>query len=222
MDPATDAQDDSKMVKNMESFVLREQAPGGISDEELALAIEKSIGDIGDSMRILLIVPDITRLYSKAGFIANRYYHLLKETCEVNLLVALGTHVPMTEAECAGMYGDIPFERFFMHNWRTDTVKLGLVPEEFVFDVSEGLVSLPVDVEVSRHLLDGYDLILSVGQVVPHEVIGMANHSKNILVGCGGASMINSSHMLGAYFGMERIMGLDHTPVRKVFDYACE
>ena len=65
-----------------------------------------------------------------------------------------------------------------------------------------------------------YDLVISVGQVVPHEVVGMANYSKNIFVGCGGNSMINSSHMLGAFYGMERVMGKDHSPVRKVFDYA--
>jgi nickel-dependent lactate racemase len=79
------------------------------------------------------------------------------------------------------------------------------------------------DVEISNYLLDPtYDLILSIGQVVPHEVVGMANYTKNIIVGCGGSRFINKSHMLGAFYGMERIMGRDETPVRKVFDYAQE
>ena len=78
-------------------------------------------------------------------------------------------------------------------------------------------------VEINRRLLDpSYDLILSVGQVVPHEVIGMSNHAKNIFVGVGGSEMINRTHMVGAVYGMERMMGKDHTPVRKVFDYALE
>lgn len=110
-----------------------------------------------------------------------------------------------------------------VHNWRTDVVKLGEVPADFVSEVSDGLVNTKIDVEVNRRIVDpSYDLIISIGQVVPHEVVGMANYSKNIFVGCGGSNMINSSHMLGAFYGMERIMGKDHSPVRKVFDYAQE
>jgi len=58
--------------------------------------------------------------------------------------------------------------------------------------------------------------------VVPHEVIGMANQAKNLFVGVGGSDMINKSHMIGAVYGMERMMGKDHTPVRKIFDYGME
>ena len=120
------------------------------------------------------------------------------------------------------MYGDIPVERFIEHDWRNDIVKIGEVPVEYVSEVSEGLMNEKIDVEVNKWILEGYDLVISIGQVVPHEVVGMANQSKNIFVGCGGSSMINSSHMLGAFYGMERIMGKDHSPVRKVFDYALD
>ena len=68
----------------------------------------------------------------------------------------------------------------------------------------------------------GYDLILSVGQIVPHEVVGMANYTKNIVVGAGGSDMINKSHFLGAAYGMERMMGRIETPVRRLFNYAVE
>ncbi|MEA4912624.1 MAG: lactate racemase domain-containing protein [Oscillospiraceae bacterium] len=200
-------------------------APDGgvITDAELETAIRDSISDIQASLkRVLLIVPDYTRYHSDAGKIANIYYHLLKDTCAVELLEALGTHVPMTQEECADMYGDIPFERFISHNWRTDVIKLGEVPASYVAEVSEGVMEQPIDVEVNKRLFDSYDLILSIGQVVPHEVVGMANQSKNIFVGVGGNSMINTSHILGAFYGMERMMGRDATPVRKVFDYAQE
>ena len=152
------------------------------------------------------------------------YYEELKDTCEIDILPALGTHVPVTKDEWVEMFGpNVPFERCIVHNWRTDVVKIGEVPGDYVSSISEGLVTTPIDVEVNRHLLDpSYDLILSLGQVVPHEVVGMANRNKNIFVGCGGASMINKSHMLGAFYGLERIMGKDHTPVRDVFDYAEE
>ena len=110
-----------------------------------------------------------------------------------------------------------------VHNWRHDVVKIGEVPASFVSEVSDGIVNESIDVEVNARLLDAsYDLIISIGQVVPHEVVGMANYSKNIFVGCGGSSMINSSHMLGAFYGMERIRGKDFSPVRRVFDYAEE
>ena len=109
------------------------------------------------------------------------------------------------------------------HNWRNSVVKIGEVPADFVSRVSEGVMDESFDVEVNRELVDGgYSQIISIGQVVPHEVIGMANYTKNILVGVGGSGFINKSHMLGALYGMERIMGRDQTPVRQVFDYAQE
>ena len=199
-------------------------APGGsIGDEELRRALEDSLSDCKQNLKkVLLLVPDFTRFHSDAGKIANIYYHMLKDGCQVDLLPALGTHVPMSGEQITDMYGDIPHDRFLVHNWRTGVVKIGTVPAEFVSEVSEGVFTDAIDVEVSKYLYDGYDLILSIGQVVPHEVIGMANHSKNIFVGCGGSSMINSSHCLGAFYGMERMMGRDHTPVRRVFDYAAE
>ncbi len=174
--------------------------------------------------KVLLLPPDYTRMYSGAGKITAYYYEMLKDTCEVDVMPALGTHIPMTEEECRAFFlGKIPFDRLIVHNWRTDVIKIGEVPADFVREVSEGLVNFSIDVEVNRRIMDpSYDLIISVGQVVPHEVVGMANYSKNIFVGCGGSSMINSSHMLGAFYGLERIMGRDFSPVRRVFDYAQE
>jgi len=193
-----------------------------IPRDELIEAIRDSLKEeIGSGKKILLLVPDYTRYHSNAGLIANTIYHTL-EGCEVDLLEALGTHVPMSEREIKDMYGDIPVERFIEHDWRNDIVKIGEVPAEYVSEVSEGLMNEKIDVEVNKRILEGYDLVISIGQVVPHEVVGMANQSKNIFVGCGGSSMINSSHMLGAFYGMERIMGKDHSPVRKVFDYALD
>ena len=205
----------------MNEFAIRESTLAGVDDAEIAAAVERSVADCRDRLKnVLLIVPDFTRYHSNAGLISNIYYHLLKGSCQVDLLVALGTHIPITKDECASMYGDIPFERFTMHTWRSGVKKLGTVPGEFIAEVSDNLVNTPIEAEVNQKLWDGYDLILSIGQVVPHEVAGMANQSKNIFVGCGGADMINASHMLGAFYGMERIMGKDHSPVRKVFDYA--
>ena len=200
---------------------LYAQQESGLTREEIEGLVLQSL-EGRDVRKALLIPPDYTRYHSNAGLITNLYYHILTDRgAEVDILPALGTHVPVTEAEAADMFGDIPFSRFIAHNWRTDTVRLGEVPAEYLEEISEGLWHDPVSVEINRLVMDpSYDLILSVGQVVPHEVIGMANHSKNLFVGVGGADMINKSHMVGAVYGLERMMGRDHTPVRKILDYA--
>ena len=203
---------------------IKASSRDGITDSEIKSALEQTLKDRGELKRVLLIPPDYTRLNSYAGVITGIYYDMLSEKCRVDIMPALGTHMPMTDDERIEMFGiRIPKECFINHNWRTDVVKIGEVPASFVEDVSDGLMNEPIDVEVNRILLDkSYDLIISIGQVVPHEVVGMANYSKNIFVGCGGRSMINQTHMLGAFYGLERIMGRDFSPVRKVFDYAEE
>jgi len=195
----------------------------GLTPEEIRSALLESL-EGRDVKNALILPPDFTRFHSNAGYITNVYYHALTEQgANVDILPALGTHVPVTPEQSAAMYGDIPYERLIPHNWRTDVVRLGEVPAEFLEEVTEGIWHDPVSVEVNRLIMDEkYDLIISPGQVVPHEVIGMANHAKNIFVGTGGSDMINKSHMVGAVYGMERMMGKDHTPVRKVFDYGME
>ena len=195
----------------------------GLTQSEIAQALEKSLA--GRTLRHALIIPpDFTRYHSNAGLITNLYYHMLDARgCQVDILPALGTHIPVTREQAAVMFGDVPFERFLVHSWREDLVTLGTVPGDFLSDITEGLWHEPISAQINRLVMDPkYDLILSVGQVVPHEVIGMANHAKNLFVGVGGVDMINKSHMVGAVYGMERVMGKDHTPVRKIFDYALE
>jgi nickel-dependent lactate racemase len=139
------------------------------------------------------------------------------------ILPALGTHVAMTPSEISLMFGNIPHSLFRIHNWRTDVVTLGEVPSDFVRQVSENQVDFSWPAQVNKLLIEGnFDLILSLGQVVPHEVIGMANYNKNIFVGTGGKEGINKSHFLGAAYGMERIMGRAQNPVRQVLNYASE
>ena len=206
----------------MEHFVYAETEQG-LSREAIRDALLKSLE--GRTLKnVLIIPPDYTRFHSNSGYITNVYYHALVDMgCAVDILPALGTHVPVTREEAATMFGDIPYEKFIPHNWRTDVMKIGEVPAAYLEEITEGLWHDPVDVEINRLVMDEkYDLILSIGQVVPHEVIGMANHAKNLFVGVGGSDMINKSHMVGAVYGMERMMGKDHTPVRKVFDYGME
>jgi len=203
----------------MELF-YKEKDAHGLSPQEIKHALEKSIHGLS-LKKVLLIPPDYTRYHSNSGFITNQYYHMLKDKAIVDILPALGTHEPMSKEEIIDMYGDIPLDRFIVHNWREDIVHVGEVPGDYIASITEGLWDQSVGMEVNQLIMDPtYDLILSIGQVVPHEVIGMANHAKNVFVGCGGKTTINQSHMIGAVYGMERMMGKDFTPVRKVLDYA--
>lgn len=205
--------------------LLKSDKATGIDDGELKKVLSDSIKEKKCSLKkVLLLPPDFSRSHSGAGKITAMYYSMLKDSCKVDIMPALGTHMPMSRHEIIEMFGDeIPEDCFVTHNWREDVVKIGEVPGEFVEKVSNGLMNESIDVEVNHRLLDdSYDLIISIGQVVPHEVVGMANYSKNILVGCGGRHMINQSHMLGAVYGLEKVMGRDRTPVREVFDYAEE
>ena len=199
------------------------QAETGLTKEEIKAALLQSLE--GRTLRNMLILPpDFTRFHSNAGFITNVYYHALTDIgVNVDIMPALGSHVAVTKQQWDAMFGDIPYEKMLVHDWRNDVVKLGEVPAEFLEEITENLWHDSVSVEVNKRVMDEkYDLIISPGQVVPHEVIGMSNHAKNLFVGVGGSDMINKSHMVGAVYGMERMMGKDYTPVRKLFDYGME
>ncbi len=173
--------------------------------------------------RVLILPPDHTRLNSDAGPLTAMLYELLSPTTQVDIMPTLGTHSPMTPAQLQMMFGEsIPLDRFLVHDWRNGVRQVGTVPGKLLKEWSEGRVDYDVRVEVSNQLFAGYDLIISVGQLVPHEVVGIANYTKNIMTGAGGPDSINKSHFLGAAYGMERMMGRIDTPVRKLFNYGVQ
>ena len=206
----------------MELYRISEQETG-FSDEEIRGMLLEAVQDKHPE-KVLIIPPDYTRYHSNAGLITNFYYHYFTEAgAAVDILPALGTHEAVSKNQWERMFGDIPYEKMIVHHWRSDVVRLGEVPAAEVEAFTDGLWTEAVDVEVNRLVMDpSYDLIISPGQVVPHEVVGMANHAKNFFVGVGGSDMINKSHMIGAVCGLESMMGRDFTPVRKIFDRAYE
>jgi len=193
-----------------------------LSSQDLKEGLFAAIEKLGKKHKVLVVSPDVTRFYSRAGeltFMAWQYYG----SKLTDVLPAVGTHFAMTEQEIKKMYGQTPLNLFRKYNWRNDTITLGRVPADFIRKVSDGKLDYDWPAQVNKLLVEGgFDLILSIGQVVPHEVIGMANYNKNIFVGTGGPEGINKSHFLGAVYGMERIMGRVDTPVRKVLNYASE
>jgi nickel-dependent lactate racemase len=177
---------------------------------------------LGARSRVLCIPPDFTRYHSRAGELTRLAYEYYGERLAA-VLPALGTHSAMTETQLETMFGDMPRDLFHVHDWRHALATLGEVPASFIREQSEGKLDFAWPAQVDRLLADGgFDLILSLGQVVPHEVIGMANYNKNVFVGTGGSEGIDKSHYLGAVYGMERIMGRADTPVRRVLNYASE
>lgn len=200
-------------------------ATGGLDADlfpQLRDLLRESLAKLGQRDRVLAVPPDQSRIHSHAGELTRYAWEYYGDHLKA-VLPALGTHAAMQPEQITRMFGAMPQGIFRVHRWRTDVDTLGEVPAEFILEQSEGKLNYAWPAQVNRLIANGgFDLILSVGQVVPHEVIGMANYNKNILVGTGGREAINRSHYLGAVYGMERIMGRADNPVRRVLNYASE
>lgn len=193
-----------------------------LTNEDLKEGVEIALNKLGVRKKILIIPPDFTRYHSKAGELTSYTYDYYQDNVK-DILPALGTHVGMTDQEIETMYKGVPRELFRVHDWRNDVVTVGKVPSEQVSEITGGVIDYEWPAQVNKLLWEGeHDLILSIGQVVPHEVMGMANYNKNIFVGTGGAEGINKSHFVGAAMGMENIMGRADNPVRQLLNIASE
>ncbi|WP_419803848.1 lactate racemase domain-containing protein [Terriglobus sp.] len=193
-----------------------------LSPAEVEQHLSEALAKLGPRKKVLALPPDFSRFHSQAGVLTEMTWRHYGDAL-TDILPALGTHKPMTDHEISTMFGKTPRDLFRVHDWRNDVVTLGEVPGEFMHEVSEGKLDYPWPAQVNKMVRDGgHDLILSIGQVVPHEVIGMANYNKNVFVGTGGVMGIHRSHFLGAVYGMERIMGRADNPVRAVLSYASD
>jgi nickel-dependent lactate racemase len=206
----------------MSLFCAKGSIDTDLSPLELNNLLVEGLAKLGPRNKVLAVPPDQSRAHSRAGELTQYAWQYYGDLLKV-VLPALGTHTAMRPDQLADMFGDVPLELFRVHDWRNDIETLGEVPAEFIREQSEGKLNYAWPAQVNRLISQGgFDLILSIGQVVPHEVIGMANYTKNILVGTGGREGINRSHYLGAVYGMERIMGRADNPVRSVLNYANE
>jgi nickel-dependent lactate racemase len=200
-------------------------ATGGVESDllpQLQNLLVESLAKLGQRNRVLVVPPDQSRIHSRSGDLTRYAWKYYGDRLQA-VMPALGTHAAMQPEQITRMFGAIPQKLFHVHNWRTDVETLGEVPADFIHEQSEGKLNYAWPAQVNRLITQGgFDLVLSIGQVVPHEVIGMANYNKNILVGTGGRESINRSHYLGAVYGMERIMGRAENPVRNVLNYASD
>ncbi len=209
-------------MRNMSLFFAAGSATTEMSPSDVRAGLFSALDKLGKRKKVLAVPPDFTRMHSQSGVLTEMAWDYYGENL-VDVLPALGTHKGMTDEEISIMFGKTPRGLFRVHDWRNDIVTLGEVPSEFMYEVSEGKLDYTWPAQVNKLLRDGgHDLILSIGQVVPHEVVGMANYNKNIFVGTGGSMGIHRSHFLGAVYGMERMMGRADTPVRRVLNYASD
>lgn len=212
---------DMTWFKDEERFLTRER---------ILTACDRLITEAQDRLkisklrRVLLLPPDLTRAHSGVGWMTEHLYHRLdKLGAEVHVIPTLGQHVPHTPDDNQWMFGSIPEERIHAHDWREGVTHVGTVPAEFVREKTGGAVDWEMPIDLNTMLMtEAWDLIINIGHVVPHEVLGFANHNKNYFIGLGGKRTLGSSHMASAVYGIENNLGNLLTPVRACFNYAEE
>ena len=156
-------------------YYARGSKTDNITPDEVRAILKEVFDKMGPKNRVVALPPDFTRFNSYAGPITEMVYDYFQDKL-TDVMPALGTHTPMTEEQIKTMFGHTPREIFRVHDWRNDVVTVGEVPVEYVEKVSEGKLHYTWPAQVNKMLLEkDIDLILSIGQVVPHEVIGMAN-----------------------------------------------
>ena len=202
------------------------QEGASLSREQIQAVAQKTLDEARsrlkvDFRRVLLLPPDLTRAHSGAGALTEMLYKLLPKSCDTHVIPTLGQHVPHTPAENKWMFGDIPNERIHAHDWRNGVTHVGTVPASVVKEYTAGKVDWDIPIDLNSMLMDQkWDLIINVGHVVPHEVLGFANHNKNYFIGLGGKETICTSHMASATWGIENNLGNLITPTRAIFNWA--
>ena len=193
-----------------------------LNTDDLKKGLFKALDKLGERKKVLAVPPDFTRFHSRAGELTSLVYQYYKGAL-TDVLPALGTHSAMSKEALDNMFKGVPSNLFRIHDWRNDVVTVGTVPGSYISQLTDGALDYSWPAQLNKLIWEGgHDLVLSIGQVVPHEVIGMANYNKNLFVGTGGAEAINKSHFVGAVYGMERLMGRADNPVRKLLNYASD
>jgi nickel-dependent lactate racemase len=205
-------------------FSVEEDA---LTTEQIAAACSRLLAEARTRIaaglnRVLLLPPDLTRAHSGAGRITELLYRELDAAgAFVEVIPTLGQHVPHTPEENQWMFGSIPEERIFEHGWRDGCVRVGAVPASYVAATTGGVADWEIPIDLNPKLMnEQWDLVIHIGHVVPHEVLGFANHNKNYFIGVAGKETICASHIAAAVYGIENNLGCLVTPLRACFNYA--
>ena len=206
-------------------------APGkGVSDQQVVQLVSQACPSQDyRGRRVLLVVPDGTRTAPVGLMFKTLHQQIGSATKTFDVLIALGTHPPMSEeaicgrleismAERQAQYRNV---RFFNHEWDNPAAlkEVGVIPAADIHGLTNGLFSMDVSVEINKLVFD-YDQIIIAGPVFPHEVVGFSGGNKYLFPGIGGPKILNFFHWLGAVCTNPMIIGNKWTPVRKVVDRA--
>ncbi|MDR2389675.1 MAG: lactate racemase domain-containing protein [Tannerellaceae bacterium] len=203
-------------------FEKTKEITGKRLEELVTKAAEECLQRICPSPKnVLLLPPDITRAHSGAGQITNRLYHFFAPTANVYVIPTLGQHIPHTPEQNRWMFGDIPEEKILKHNWKTDGKQLGRINAAYLRAITDGKADWDIPIGINRIVLEeAWDIVINIGHVVPHEVLGFANHNKNYFIGLGCKETICASHIAAACYGIEKNLGNIVTPLRHCYNKA--
>lgn len=197
-----------------------------LSDTELATFVAEAVNDAGlADQRVLAIVPDATRTMPMPAM----FRALTDALPQVDFLIALGTHPPLSESAMLRHFGIGAASRntthahvgIYNHAWQDPDalVSLGCISAETMMAISDGMLDAAPEVLANKRLLD-YDALVVAGPVFPHEVAGFSGGNKYFFPGVSGAEILHLFHWLGALITNPNINGVKHTPVRRVIDAA--
>lgn len=201
-----------------------------LDEREVARVCDEAISGWNlDGRRVLVIIPDSTRTCPMDLIFRLLYERLASRTAVLNFLVALGTHPPMSDDEIYRRVGitrsehetEFPKARFFNHLWKDPEhlVEVGRLSREDIARITDGLFEMDVTITCNRMVLE-HDLVIIVGPVFPHEVVGFSGGNKYLFPGVAGQEIIDFFHWLGAVITNPEIIGKKQTPVREVVDKA--
>jgi len=212
------------------NVISKSAFPGKLGDAQVSELVAQALpGNDYRGQKVLLIIPDGTRT-APVGLMFKSIFAQIGETTKgLDILVALGTHPPMSEEAICGRL-EITLEerraryskvRFFNHEWDNPAAlrEVGTIPSADISALTDGLFAMDVPVEINKRVFD-YDQIMIVGPVFPHEVVGFSGGNKYLFPGVGGPKILNFFHWLGAVCTNPMIIGSKWTPVRKVVDRA--
>jgi nickel-dependent lactate racemase len=205
-------------------------SPSAVSAEQVAGVVAKTCpADSYRGKRVLLIIPDGTRTAPVGLMFKTLFAQIGSAVKSLDILVALGTHQPMSEeaicerleislVERRGVYSKV---QFFNHEWNNPAAlkNIGSIPAKDISELSGGLFSMDVPVEINQRVFD-YDQLIIIGPVFPHEVVGFSGGNKYLFPGVGGPQILNFFHWLGGVVTNPMIIGSKWTPVRRVVDRA--
>jgi len=214
------------------SVIGKGHTAGTLTDGDVRQIVARAADEMQpDGRRILAIIPDHTRTCPLPLLARELHAALAGRARQLDFLVALGTHPPLSDEQLDRLLGvepggrdeALPGSRVFNHRWKDPQAltALGVIPAARIDEITQGRFAMDVEVTINRLIRD-YDLLLVVGPVFPHEVVGFSGGDKYFFPGICGAALLNFFHWLGAVITCPKIIGTARTPVRDTLEAAAD